>query len=334
MLFNKVIASVSEYFSRSYWLNVILTRNTLESAFSVLGKIWFVITVLSLFVPNIKPYISQHPYPLISITVLILVWAARPKLSVRSSVKNCDIHIEIKVGNMFDFDGVYVIGTNTTFDTDIENGLISKNSLQGQVSSRFYTSQIGELDADLERSLDELDFDELDGDRAGKTRRYPLGTVIRLKKGTKVFYWVAIANFNKQGSIESVSFDDLQASILKLWKKIEIAGNIEPVIMPLLGSSRCRIQKSRTEFAKAVIDSFIFSCREKRLCEKLVIVISPQDYIKYSIDLRHLEDYLNCRCEFPELISKTEKVLNMLSESHNNSVPDNNLSDRLKNKVY
>lgn len=310
-MFNKFIALLSEYSSRSYWLNVVLTRDTFESAFSVLGKIWFVITVISLFAPSIKPYISQHPYLLIGITVLILGWVVRPKLSVRSNIKNCDIHIEIKVGNIFDFNGVYVIGTNTTFDTDINNGLISRNSLQGQVASRFYKNQISELDADLECLVGGLDFDKLDDGRIGKTRRYPLGTVIQLKKANKVFYWVAIANFNKQGSIESVSFDDLQASILQLWKKIEIVGNIDPIIMPLLGSSRCRIQKSRTEFAKAIIDSFIFACREKRLCEKLVIVISPQDYKKYAIDLRYLEDYLNCGCKFPELIHGKEDVLSI-----------------------
>lgn len=302
-MLGKQVALFSNYLSKSYWLDVVLTSETRESIFSSLGKLWLLITVLTFFNPSIKSYLSQHSYFLIGIIVLVLVWVSRPRLSVYSNVKNCDLHIEIQVGSIFDFKGAYVISTNTTFDTDTNNGIISKNSLQGQIASRFYKNRINELDADLEHKLNRISFDDLNDDRNGKTRRYPLGTVIQLKKASKVFYWVAIADLNKQGSIEGLSFDDLQASIMNLWKKIETAGNIDPVIIPLLGSSRCRIQKPRTEFVKTIIDSFICACREKKLSEKLVIVISPQDYRKYSIDLHYLGKYLNYRCQFPELIS-------------------------------
>ncbi|NEP61282.1 MAG: hypothetical protein F6K31_30630 [Symploca sp. SIO2G7] len=297
-----------DYLSRSHWLNVVFTTRTFDSIFSAFGKIWLLVAVLSFFVPAAKPYLSQNPYLLIGTMTIISIWVGRPKLSVCSNFHDCDLHIEIQIGNMFDFQGVYVIGTNTTFDTDINSGIISRNSLQGQVAVKFYKNKTSELDSDLDKQLEQIHFNNLKDGRTGKSRRYPLGTVVQLKKLNKIFYWVAIANLNKQGSIENVSFNDIETSLLKLWNKIEVTGNIDPVIIPLLGSSRCRLNETRVEFAKAIINSFVLACKEKKLCEKLVIVISPQDYRKYSIDLHHLGEYLNCRCSFPELVSNTKDI--------------------------
>jgi len=306
MMIGRLTALFSDLLSRSHWLNVVLTRRTFENIFSAFGKIWLLIAVASFFFSAAKPYLSQNPYLLIGIMLLISIWVGRPKLSIRSNVNNCDMQIEIQVGNIFDFRGTYVISTNTTFDTDVSSGIISKNSLQGQFASKFYKDKVSELDSDLEELLSGLPFDELNDGRFGKKKRYPIGTVIQLKKSNKVFYLVAIANLNKHGSVESVGFEDIQKSLSKLWNKIEATGNIDPIVIPLLGSSRCRLKQSRTDFAKAIINSFALACIEKKLCEKLIIVISPQDYRKYAIDLHHLNEYLNCRCTFPELVSYKE----------------------------
>ncbi|MDJ0619738.1 MAG: DUF6430 domain-containing protein [Calothrix sp. MO_192.B10] len=311
----RFIVSFNDFLSKNHWVNVIFTRRTFDNIFSAFGKIWLLITVVSFFSPVAKDSLNQNPYFLVGIIILVSIWVSRPKLSVRSNVRNSDIHIEIQVGNIFDFRGTYVISTNTTFDTDVSSGIISKNSLQGQFASKFYKNKINELDSDLENLLNGLQFEKLNDDRLGKKKRYPLGTVIQLKKSNKgllkksktVFYLVAIANLNKHGSIESISFEDIQESISELWKKIEATGNIDPIVIPLLGSSRCRLKQSRTDFAKVIINSFVLACRNKKICEKLIIVISPQDYRKYAIDLHHLNEYLNCRCTFPELVSYTKE---------------------------
>ena len=304
-MIGKAVILFSDYLSKSYWLNVLFTHRTFETIFSVLGKVWFVVTILSFFIPATKLYISNHAYITIGIVSLILVWTLRPRLSVESNVESCDFHIEIKVGNIFDFRGAYVISTNTTFDTDtdIVNGYISINSLQGQATNKFYKNQISDLDSDLDRLLEREDFNILNDDRIGKRKRYPVGTVVQLKKLGKVLYWVAIADLNNQGSIEGVEFDDIKKSLSQLWKKIETSGNIDPVVIPLLGSSRCRINKSRIEFVKEIVNSFVLASKEKKLCERLIIVISPQDYKQYKIDLNHLGEYLNCRCSFTELLA-------------------------------
>jgi hypothetical protein len=300
-MISRVSLTCSDFFSRSHWLNVVFTRKTFDDTFAVLGKIWLLINVTSLISPAAKSYLSETPYLLIGVMVLIAFWVSRPRLSVLSNVKNCDMQIEIQVGNIFDFRGAYVIGTNSTFEVNTNTGIISPNSLQGQFSSKFYRNNFPELDADLEKSLKESQFDELADGRVGKKRQYPLGTVAQLKKANKIFYMVAIANLNSHGSIDNSSFEDIQHSLSELWKKVEATGNIDPLIIPLLGSLRCRLKQSRNDFVKEIINSYAVACKDKKLCEKLVIVISPQDYKKHEIDFQKLKDYLNCKCTFPEL---------------------------------
>lgn len=296
ILFTKLI-------SKSHWLHVVLTRRTVDDLFSAFGKIWLIIAVTSFFFTNAKPYLSQNPYLLIGTMLSISLWVGRPRLTVSTRLKNCDIDLEIRVGSLFNLRGAYVVSTNTTFDTDINAGIISKNSLQGQLTSKFYSDDIAQLDSDLERLLRELAFEQLAEPRLGKSKRYPIGTTLKLNKEEKTFYLVAIANLNEHGTVET-SFENIQESLSALWKKIESVGNVEPVIIPLVGSGRCRLKQSRTDFAKEIINSFIVACCDKKLCEKLIIVISPEDYRKYDIDLYQLNEYLKCKCTFPELISK------------------------------
>ena len=230
---------------------------------------------------------------------------SRPKLSIRKKLKELDSQIEIQVGNLFDFQGAFVIGCNTAFDTNTNIGMISKNSLQGQCISRFYHGKISTLDSDITKELKNQSFEELTDDRSGKKKRYPLGTVVKLKNKNKVFYWISIANLNEYGSVEDIDFEVIQEGLTKLWEKVKKSGNIDPLVIPLIGSSRCRIKKSRTEFVKAIIESFVLVCKDKKISEKLIIVISPQDYKRYSINLKQLEEYLICRCNFPDLKEST-----------------------------
>ena len=180
----------SDFFTRGHWLNIVLTRKTFDDTFSAFGKIWLLINVTSFVLPTTKPYLSDNSYLLIVVIFAVVVWVSRPRLSVLSNVKNCDMQIEIQVGNLFDFRGACVIGTNSTFDVDTSTGVISPNSLQGQFASRLYKNKFSELDADLELALNGLEFDELNDGREGKKNRYPLGTVVQLRKSNKIFYMV------------------------------------------------------------------------------------------------------------------------------------------------
>jgi Domain of unknown function (DUF6430) len=309
-MISRLLLRFSDFFTRSHWVNIVLTRKTFDDSFASFSKIWLLINVASLPFPSTKPYLSENFYLFMGVIVVMAVWVSRPRLSVLSNVKNYDMQVEIQVGNLFDFSGAYVIGTNSTFEVDTSTGVISPDSLQGQFTSRFYKNKFSELDADLERALNGLLFDDLNDGRAGKKRRYPLGTVAQLRKSNKIFYMVAIADLNCHGSIENSSFNNIQHSLSELWKKVESTGNIDPLVVPLLGSLRCRLKQSRNDFVKEIINSYAVACVDKKLCEKLIIVISSQDYKKHEIDFEKLKSYLNCKCTFPELTVYPDKSAN------------------------
>ncbi|WP_334191165.1 macro domain-containing protein (plasmid) [Synechococcus elongatus PCC 11801] len=296
---NQWLLIVTEFFTKEHWLHTVFSRKTIDYFFSLLGKFWLAFNITSAVWPSIKSYTYNY-YLIVGFIIVTFLYASRPHLSIVSNVKNCDMKIEIHIGDIFDFSGAYVIPTNTTFDVDISTGIISSQSLQGQFASRLYNNNFQDLDNDLECALNGINYKELSDNRIGKKKKYPIGTIAQIRKSDKVFYMVAIANLNSYGAIENAGFADIQDSLLELWNKVGSAGNIDPLVIPLIGSLRCRLKEPRIEFVKEIVNSYSKACVNKKLCEKLIIVISTEDYKKHEIDTNQLEEYLNCKCKFPE----------------------------------
>jgi hypothetical protein len=61
----------------------------------------------------------------IGVVVLWTLWERRPITSVSERLAGRDIELEIKVGDLFEEEGAKVISINTTFDTDIDGGVIA-----------------------------------------------------------------------------------------------------------------------------------------------------------------------------------------------------------------
>lgn len=59
-----------------------------------------------------------------------------------------------------------------------------------------------------------------------------------------------------------------------------------------------------------IITSFIAACTAKKVCEKLTIIISEDDYRNHEIDLEGLGSYLNLYCR--EVHLKTHDIASPL----------------------
>ena len=228
--------------------------------------------------------------------MLFTLWRRRPQISTSSKLSGRDIEIEIRVGNIFDISGAYVLSTNTTFDTDIDQGLIAEESIQGQFTRKYYQS-ISHLDHDLETALCDHSFETLSDQRQGKNRRYRIGTIVQLKPNNETIYLIAIADINEHGIAQS-TFDNVKICLAEIWEYIGSRGDLQPIAIPLIGSGRARLTQKRDEITKEIIKSFIAACSTKKFCEKLTIVISPSDYDK--LDFYELGEFLNYICKYTE----------------------------------
>ena len=259
---------------------------------------WLVVEVLSHFWcafeewsrGNFGLLIGFFLFGLLLVGVGRFLWKCRAMLSVSHRLDETDISIEVRVDDIFSLTGAFIISTNTTFDTDMSEELISEESLQGQFTKKYYDKE-EHLDQELVEVLKEEEF-ILDENKPKKKERYEIGTVAKVSPRDQLAYFVAIADLNQHGVAYS-SLDNVREGLKKVWSYIANQGGFDRLIIPVLGTGRARIQVPREVMVREIIRSFINArYSENKFCEKLTIVIFEKDYCEHNIDLQELEDYI------------------------------------------
>lgn len=288
----------SIYISKTYWSHFLHQwKRVLESFFYFLGLIATIVSIL-IFLLNTDLQNQMKDYCDfgIVIAVFLAIWLNRPKLSVIQQLPQRDIKIEIRVADIFDVKGAYVIGTNTTFDTEIGRGIISESSIQGQFTKKFFHNH-NELDDLLNASLARVPTTLLNPEKKGKKQSYEMGTVVKIELKNGSAYLLAMAMMNDMGTAKT-TIEDIKTSLSKLWKFISKDGGTEPVIIPILGSNYGRLREKRDQIINEIVKSFILECTTQKFTEKLIIVIHPDDYIKWNLDLIELKTILEYQSKF------------------------------------
>lgn len=275
----------------------------LAALLSSFGALWLVVEILDYFFRDTRlaPAIQAYWWVFGGAGIVIALRVCRPVLSVTCKLKDRDVAIEIAIGDLFSFPGAVVVGSNSTFDTRISREMISEQSIQGQFTRRYYGDEVV-LDRELDGGLNGQDAEELKGRRIGKSKRYPIGTVVRLNPKDRRAYFVAIAHINEHG-VASGTFEDLKQSVAKLWTFLGERGLKEPVVMPVLGSGFSRLAQPRQIIVQEVIKSFVAACSEKTFCEKLTIVLAEADVLAHQVDLEVLGDFVSHTCMYTEFAS-------------------------------
>ena len=268
------------------------------SILQTLGVVWLSIQVTAFFWPSFEEQIRTLWWLFIGIGAIVGLPRAWPRLSVKSMISRTDAKIEVRVCNLFEQKAAFVVSSNTTFDTSIENGTISKTSTQGQYTERFCHG-IGELNRQLDGSLNGLESEDLSEDTKpyGKRREYPIGTVADISCSGARAYFVALAQFDRNRTARATKEQILEA-LPKLWEFVRSRGNLEPIVIPIVGTGFARTQATREELIREIAKSFIVAARTGRFCEHLTIAISPDDYKWKGIDLPQIGRFLDHECTY------------------------------------
>lgn len=274
------------------WGKNLFGLQALSAILSSFGALWLLVEMSAFFFQNtqLPDVLRSFWFVFAAAGSMLAAVICRPKLSVSCRLTGRDTFIEIAVGDLFDFSGALIIGSNTTFDTHVSRQLISEKSVQGSFTRKYYGDE-AQLEAEIAKGLGDLRHQVLQGNRVGKSNRYPMGTVVRLSPKERTAYFVAIAHLNEHGAASS-SFDNLKESLAKLWVFIGQCGPKETLVMPVLGTGFCRLPQPREEVVREIIQSFVAACAEVTFCDKLTIVLSPDDVEKHAIEFHELGLYL------------------------------------------
>lgn len=285
-------------FTRKYWdlfkMNILGWNFVLEIC-KWFGGFWIIIEPVSYFSKDFESTVKPWGVYIFSLSVIIAIFQSRPRLKYKYFINSKDVYVNIVIGDLLrQKKKDIVIPTNIHFITDLNDDLISENSVQGQFTTKYY-STTAHLDGDIAASLVNMPSTNLNPPFFNKYKVYPLGTTAQLnvlKKGKKLFkaYFFAMAAMNEHKVCQS-NITELQTTLPSLWSYIQQRGALADIAMPILGSGFCRIDASREDLFKEILLSFLVAVRNSKFCKSLTVVIYFKDIAEMNIDLDAIKDF-------------------------------------------
>lgn len=201
-------------------------------------------------------------------------------------------NLEVKLGNIFDEQNLKVIGFNEYFDTIVDDKIISSTSLNGQVIKNKINISIDDFDEYISKSLNSrkgLTSRENKRRKEGKSKKYPLGTIIKYDD----YLFTALSKFDDDNRAYLFMKDYIDFFI-NFWNELDIVYAQNSVSIPLLGSGITRFKEyidiTDQELLEIMIWSFKISRIKFNYPSKVSIIIDPRKKDKINFyKLKELE---------------------------------------------
>lgn len=252
-------------------------------ALSALGAIAVVAGLIDIFLPLLLAPIPWGVWPSLGASILYGLIRAWPR-PIETSFEAPRTKIRLVRGDLFSQDGHLVIGAPDTFDVAPPH--IAPDSVQGQLLSRVFEGDVEALDAAIGEALPKSAVPAPILEKLGKASRYPLGTVVTLKRPMRSYFLVAYSTMDSRSTASSSS-DIMWNSLSSLWKEVRAESNGRRVNIPMIGGGQSKLSPilPAQDAVRFIALSFMLASRSSKVCDELVIVALPGEYEK----LDHME---------------------------------------------
>lgn len=143
--------------------------------------------------------------------------------------------VSICCGDIFETSGWRVIGCDTHFDTRVDDVIISKNSLHGQLILEHSNKEDIKAIIDIEAKKLGLHKND-DG-----LYNFPLGTVIRYDSSIDNNTYLMLAMTELNARYEShTNMAKFESMLMKMWREIDRVYASNDVVLPVLGNGISR----------------------------------------------------------------------------------------------
>lgn len=168
--------------------------------------------------------------------------------------------LEIGRGNIFEEDGFKIIAFNEFFDTQVDDVIISKNTLNGKYITRFYphVSDLDEIISSDTHSSEKIIWKS--ERKGGKSSRYKLETIV--KNGE--FFLLAFTRFDENNRA-FLEIDDYIDCLMNMWNECDIHYGGNTVVLPLLGSGITRFRGYENITDQELLEIIIWTFKVSRI---------------------------------------------------------------------
>ena len=118
-----------------------------------------------------------------------------------------------------------------------------------------------------------------------------MGTTIPINTHGKIFYFTSMAIIGEGGNASS-SISDIKTALNGLWEFVRENGELQELIVPIIGTGRGRIKLSRKKMIALIAESFVKASEANKFTNKLIITIRPEDSENFEINLYDIKDHL------------------------------------------
>lgn len=233
--------------------------NFIRSFFVATGSLSGFVTILwAFFSPSLSSFANRCPWSLLfGLFILALIYALYANRSKRKIELSLSDKVKAKIffGGLFESNEIIVIPVNEYFDTTVDDKIISSKTVHGKFIQRFFGGNDAELKKQIKKELKRYKVLGTNLERKfGNKNKYALGTVCEVKKGSKVFYLVALTRFNSNHRAE-VRNSEYQRVLCDLFSYIEQNSQGRKVSIPLVGAGHSGVNLSKQKLLEFLLFS-------------------------------------------------------------------------------
>ncbi len=223
------------------WYNS-LTKRTRDSVFisaTIVGLISTALSILGVSLGDMKNASLFLRISIVLIAFLLLcvfvyfLIGILFKESINLTIRNTPV--SISCGDIFETSGLRVIGCDTHFDTRIDDIVITKGSLHGQLFLEH-----GNID-EIKTAI------ETEANRRGLHKNgeglydFPIGTIIRYDSSVDNNTYLMLAMMNLNDDYEAhTNMAEFEHMLMRMWKEIDRVYARKEIVLPLLGTGIAR----------------------------------------------------------------------------------------------
>lgn len=161
----------------------------------------------------------------ITYTVIGKIFSKLVKLTIRKTT------VSIECGDIFDVSGLRVIGCDTHFDTRVDDIIIAKRSLHGQLVLEH--GDKGEIELAVMTEAERLGLQK----NSDGLYDFPLGTIIRYDSSVDnhTYLMLAMTELNTKHEAHT-NMAKFELMLMKMWREISRVYALQNVALPLLGT--------------------------------------------------------------------------------------------------
>lgn len=220
-------------------------------------------TVFSLFSIGFefKNKICWIIFVFVASIILYLIYWVYANVRTKKVLKIGSSILEVKIGDIFNVEGLKVIAFNEYFDTLVDNKIISENTVNG-IYLKNKINDIAALDKEIieDESLSSKIVEEVVNRKNVKKNKYKLGTIFQKDD----YLLTSFSKFDYDNRAY-LTINDYINFLMNFWNEIDIIYAGRSVNIPLLGSGITRIKGDENISEQELLELLIWSFKVSRI---------------------------------------------------------------------